>query len=453
MELLGAPLHEMLDMDELNNLYDLFDVNEAIPFRLRSNSISKFGQRIRKNSKEIFTRSQSLQSLANNQYAELDNISENFSQREREETGWKQRKADIFNEEKNSSLVLDHVNARNLKCPKIYVLGSHDIKIRNSSFRSEQNKSYFNRNEILKKSYSHIESTIPAYIKQNRNKRLTESYTYVQRSQVAIQTHQILLNNSPNSLNTTTDKKGQQAKANSYLKMSKMLDGQIRDDLKMNKGPIYFAQLTEENLEQYDDHKQLTLSDKFEFIFEWLEGMEVEECKPYFFASPFKLDQEAQTNVENITNNQDEESANESEIFRTKQHDIKTSKFSISTPDLTYPSIKRSRTMIDPFENPKHQKQERTFPKLFLKNSNGKDFQFSTYEKHMLAAKSDQTAIDYLLKNQDINKKQASLMKRCNESNLFGNQKSCSSIHENLKKQIVRNDILLTRMQLDLFII
>jgi hypothetical protein len=281
----------------------------------------------------------------------------------------------------------------------------------------------------------------------------------VKRSQVAITTHQTLLGNSPNSLNTRKSRKEQTA-TNSYLKMSKMLDGRIRDDLKMNKGPIYFAQLTEENLQQFNENKQLKLSDRYEFIFEWLERMDINECLPHFFSNPFKLDQETQANieVETETSNQKEESIHEIEKSRINHEyqNAKISKSNVPTTDISYPSIKRSRIVIDPFENPKHQKQERKFPKFFLKNSIGKDFRYETYEKHMLAAKPDNTALEYLLRNQNLNKKQTDLVRLSNQSLLSSKNyehKSCLNIRETLKKQLVLNDFLLTRMQLDLFII
>lgn len=421
-------LYELLDDFELSRIFHMFDVEEARPFRIRSYSVcnqnsstkqnfypNKTKKRKRRHSVECLDEEYLTQKYLNSQSDKYSdkNTKSNFS---------------FFTQEDEEAPAF---LARDIKPPKIYVLGSSRHKIVskaagvNRRYRLLQEN---DSNEHQKKPYSHVDSKLGPYLLQNRQKKANNSYTNTSWSKSAIKHHYM----SSNPL--TVYKKHKNSSA--YLKFSKSLDSRIREDIQINRGPIYFAELNEDNLEAHNKYrKDLDRKDKYLSVYEWLNNMKEKECS-HFFTNPFKVSKQVNTDDKL-------EADDTSEIAELE------SITSISV-------LADKKFKIDPFENAKNQLGKEKLPKRLNSCLHPSGF-VETNEKQTLAFKKEYK--NYL----HINKK-FTFHNRLPESVQFGkplikqehyitNPLNFASIKEKLKKQRLLNDTILTRMQLDLFIL
>ena len=167
----------------------------------------------------------------------------------------------------------------------------------------------------------------------------------------------------------------------------------------------------------------MQLKDKFLLVFDWLQGIKSEECS-HFYSNPFFSNTENNTDFTNF----DTEPLNLlKSISKTENKDqIKVQK-------------------IDPFENPKieHDTNNR-LPKRRHRSS--KDAFFEYKDKRTLAISKDFTTYLHLKNNEehDLNARHLQLQ-YASEIN--------KDMKETLRKNILLNDAIFTRMNLDLYVL
>lgn len=420
----------------------MYDVYEAMPFRLRSNSIAAQNptKTREKNPNNLRLR------VKRRRYKSLEclYLEENHSSRRSTKSNCIEKKFVKNTKSKFSVLLSDDENeissqnfcSRDIQAPKIYVMGTSNHKISSKStllnkrFRFEEEEKY----EGFKKPYARIESKLAPYLLSNRERVQTYSYSNTGRSQTAIQHHSL-------SSNPFVIYKNQANERSSYLKLSKSLDSRIREDLHINRGPIYFAELNKDNLEAHNKYKSgLELKDKFMTVFEWLGGINENECF-HFYSNPFKSNK--QVNTDDV-----------SKIDSTKV----TSENFINEKVASIGFLANKKLRIDPFDNPKN---EMIIDKLPTKRNSGLRFNsyFETNEKQTLAANQDYTKYLHLDKKFTIHgiEKHVDLINKTlvesKEKTDTLNSQNYSTVKDRLRKQKSLNDVLLTRMQLDLFVL
>lgn len=205
------------------------------------------------------------------------------------------------------------------------------------------------------------------------------------------------------------------------------------------QGPVYFAELSEENLKSQD--RELILSDKYLNVFEWLLSIKVDECK-HFYLNPYR--RSITTNTHIINKNPEEEKINNSigepiKIDKPIDHRLNV--------------IENNKYKVDPFVNPKNEpRYSYRLPKRHLKSVLGEPTFVEIKDKNVLNVRKDYTTM-LDLKNKHL-KDEASY--QATEKDIYGKNLSKSDYltsRDRLKKKILTNDVLKTRMTLDLFIL
>lgn len=400
-------IFDLLDPDEQRNLFEMYSVVKARPFRIRSNSIPRV----------VFNQSTS---KMNTRRSSLSQLSHKYLI----------KKSKNFNKQSNK-IIIDETefNARAITAPDIYSFGA----------RSRRKKEIVEKKEIkIKRPYSHVESKLGPYISSNRKPNKSHVSIDPDISKKAIVSHDLFKkpfmvykkkqDPDPNSI------KEKPTFADSYLKMSDILENQVRYDVKVNKGPIYFAQLNEENMSFHNNNKkEVTKADKHYYIFNWIMNIHAKECQ-HFYQNPFVQTQI--TNTESMEN-----------TVELEKNPIK------SVVQIGH--VSNSIFKIDPFNNPKNQTTINKLPKRHRSNLYENGF-FETLEKQTLACTRDYKSLlklkqnfsldsDFTIKNDADGQRWKNLITHKSEQ--------YSANKNDLKKQKLLNDVLLTRMQLDLFIL
>ena len=434
----------------------MFDIYESVPFRIRSKSIGS--ERPRKRIVETkVTRASSIECFSleflekklspnnNSALSEINYYSVNDNDRQ-----WKMRLR--IHEDNRLS---PEFHARDIKCPKIYqiddLIKKHIDKKMNQQANKLGIKNYDVDKELsnmdhLKKPYYYVESKLAPYLELNRKPVINTSYTNTTRSKTAINSHYITATPyvyyKPKIEHETVNEEKKRRQA-SFLKFSKSLDTKIREDLRINRGPIYFAQLNQENLDTFNDGKSVRLFDKFLYLYEWLEKIDVNECK-HFYQNPFKMDKTSNTdktvNYENFLNEPKGKENEKKETF-----------------------LQGQRAKIDPFNNPKADTINNKFPVRHNIDLTGKTRYYETVEKQTLAITNDYKSflhldnhdINNVNKLKPINTSFSNLTNKSGKSTIptTANNDKFSLTKEKLKRQKTLNDITLTRVELDLFIL
>lgn len=304
-----------------------------------------------------------------------------------------------------------------IKPPEIYSLGSVQLKKQSTKFNL-QNQSLVHMiesQEPSKKKYLHIESKIGKYLSENRQRSSSNSHLNTSRSKSAIQHHYI----STNKFDLYKKPKS------AYLKLSKPLEAKIRDDVHRNNGPVYYGELRKENLDTHNNMNKLELKDKFLYIFEWLEKMKDIECG-HFFMNPFKS---------NVSVNTDHGVGNKNYADDYQMKSIFWDK----------------KRKIDPFDNPKNHSVRERLPKRLNSAFDLNGF-YETTDKQTMASKKNYLNCIKLNKRilfKNISDSQPQNYMNTEEDFL----KKQSHVKQKLAQQKKLNDVLLTRMKLDLFIL
>lgn len=150
---------------------------------------------------------------------------------------------------------------------------------------------------------------------------------------------------------------------------------------------------------------------------EWLSQIKVEECD-HFLNNPFTSDNGTNTEISNYN---PEPSYNWFKNEKSKMDILNTKKFT-----------------IDPLQNIKNNNMNKNqLPNKKLRSNMGNESIVETHDKQVLAVSKDYEKNFNLKLTNDCNK----------------NKDRYITSRERLKKQLALNDVLMTRMTLDLFIL
>ena len=427
-------LFDLLSEDELSILYDMYKIEVAVPFRLRSFSVScdktSFISFSKKTSKK---RSNSVERSINLNNA---NQNENYNN---ENKSYMQISS-VVNDNPSDDLDIDRstspsFNARAIKGPVIYEMGRSSAlsmarqssKIQSQPKDPLKNIDLYNFNNILStrsKSYSHIKSNLESIFRDSSKIKQASLIDY---SKSALDRH---------GETFTRYIKYNKIQTKSFVQMSNLLENKIRENLKMNRGPIYYGQFTKENIELHNKHKEtIKLEDKFFNIYEWLEKIDVKECS-HFFMNPFKRDKN------NIT---DECDLNQNLSIHKRQA-VRTA------PIIKKDDTNLIRFKIDPFDNPKNistKLESRRNERFF----SGIQTYYQTCDQQTLIAKKDYKNLLHL--EPTIFNRRSRMIDFKDNDDLISSASSnyAQDQRANLKKQKFLNDSYLSRMQLDLYIL
>ncbi|RNA32918.1 hypothetical protein BpHYR1_030542, partial [Brachionus plicatilis] len=405
-------LYELLDDSEQFEVWNQFYVEEALPFRIRSNSTGHDRKLVR--SEIGLKRRHSIECFKEKYISRKLIIAKDSSFKD------KQKNSDLNS---MKSLLTEHDydkfnhGTMEIKSPEIYSLGSVQLKKKSLKFNL-QNASLshmIENQEPIKKKYLHVESKLAKYLSQNRERHPNNSFTNTSRSKSAIQHHYI----STNEMDSYKKPKS------AHLRLSKHLEAKIREDLHRNRGPIYYGELRKENLNMHNSRTKLEQKDKFLYIFEWLGKMKDGECG-HFFKNPFKS---------NVRVNTDNELRNKDRSDECKVESIFWDK----------------KRKIDPFDNPKNHSVRERLPKR-LNSAFVLNGFYETMEKQTLASKKNYLNCIQLNKKILLNKMSDSTTEGYSNTEEEVLKKQ-SHVKQKLAREKKMNDVLLTRMKLDLFIL
>ena len=285
----------------------------------------------------------------------------------------------------------------------------------------------------------------------------------------------------------------------------------ISENLRLRKGPVYFAPLTELNVATWlaktnttttdnnntnNNNKATTttsksrvhLTEKFLRIYEWLRTFDTADFDAsHMFANPFHVDQFTVTNTRSIDHTEWSDdlvpaaanAASAAAVDDNDEHKSHTATAMLNN--------KNKKKKIDPFDNPKNVVDRPMKAQLNERLVNGHNVLYETVDKHTYESKRNYTSYLHLggaafggpsvvggggerikkLIASGVEDKRASITSRYNQtagpltvaggaadpllfnSNSIYNKKA----RENLVRQQKINDDLQTRLQLDIYII
>ena len=376
----------------------------AKPPRIRSNSVP-----LKPSHESVISRSSRKTSLSTNRLDQLTRHEDTIKVVEN-------RLIDRENIEK------EEFDVRGIKAPDEYSLGTRKVKVVETEKKEKPKKGL----------YSHIESKLAEYLSSNRKAPEPDIINSDQSKSALIQ-HDLY------KKEFVVYKKKQDPDPNServeptledcYLKMGDDLEERIRADMKVNRGPVYFVQLTEENLNTYDEtqqKKKLLMSDKYYYIYEWLKSMDENECT-HFYSNPFVLDKICST---------DEDISSLQQSFRQSGEETDAVK--------CIGVAAKTKYKIDPFDNPTTQTFIDKLPSIKHRTRSG--FMMNHDKQTFIATKDYRSMLRF-----DTDFSLAAVSK--SKSALPSDNDLIISAKENLKKQKQLNDLLFARTQLNLFIL
>ena len=425
-------LYDILEEFEIKNLLDLYNVAIAKPLRIRSKSICYSNLKQPNELKPFHKKSISIE--------RFDDVNCSYKQSKITANNTVldsiERKKLLSDE--NTDSIYPSFNSRDLQQPSFFSIGSSQLK--KSVNKTDSNDILkINANKLAINSYSHIESKLASYLTSSKEKPTNVNR---KRAKTAIG---LFKESSIEFDYYERNPKPRQAN-NSRLKLSSPLNKTMREDIRQNRGPIYFGELNEENLNTlntngYLRNNQTTLSDKFLIIFEWMIGMEEKECE-HFFSNPFIKEDFTNTLISNHNPETDRVNRfiSESVVYDDCNH-------------VAYNLLTSMKHKIDPFINPRYENSsEIKLPKYKLISSMGKESFIQIDDKKVLSVKKDFKTLLNLNKNYSKESNQTPSIKK----DIYGNhlkQADFLPSREKLRKKVSNNDLLKTRMRLDLFLL
>lgn len=398
----------MLAPDESKNLYLLYEIMTAKPPRIRSNSM--------RNIENVFN------SKKQRRYKSLDQertLKDNYQIVAKKTFEKKQLQPEKDN------LLLDDIeeqfDVRAIKAPH------QTYGWENAFYIPEVHK------VTKKQPYSHIKSKLASNLTQNQHHDETKMNS--SESCKAIATHDVYKKEYVvYSQHAETELKSFKTKrlvADSLLKIDSELKERIRIDLKVNRGPIYFVQLTEENLNIHNENKnKVSMTQKYFNLFNWLKTINVEECT-HFYANPFFLDK---------TNGTEEQI--DLVGFQNANFPEPNSKQNISFRAQT-------RYKIDPFKNVTNETIIDKLPKKHRSDLNNERTFYETQDKQTFVwTKNFKNMLQF---NNRLSFRSARFSDKA--TNVFDHDKIFELSKNRLRKQKDLNDRLFATAQLDLFIL
>jgi len=329
--------------------------------------------------------------------------------------------------------------ARDLKQPSLFNFGSRQLK----QFNQDSDNLLTKKNQMnveKTKPYEHIDSKLRSYLKKmgadcSNSKMDTNNK---RRAKTAIGLYKGATGNVLPTYKSISEKENKQ-KSVAPLKLGESLNKIIKEDLRLNKGPVYFVELTEENMKVFNG--KVPLSEKYLTLFEWLVGIKVEDCG-HFFHNPFTNNNSTNTEISNIN---PESIKLENPVVNLVKPVVE------SDPKINV--LVSTKYKVDPFLNPKTEKTWGIkLPQKKMISVNGAESQIQVETRKILAVNKDyRTMLDFKQRNLKPSENYQPARKDIFGKNLTMNDFLTS--RERLKKRIINNDLLKTQMTLDLFLL
>ena len=469
-KIIESTLYEVLGQDEQDQIFGMFDVLESRPFRIRSVSIANEtpSQRSEKIS-NIFANKSIKEHLKKksrpSSVSDLAKINLNGLKRKEEPESTKTatviedegqhllRKA---NEAENSGL--GFVSGRGIKCPRMdffkTIGGGSDSKKRLRKYRFEDLSDSVSDRVA---SYGHVESKLAPYLCKNRTRKpMKLKLINMRRAKSAIDDHRYTARSY--LYYAGTDQKSR-LDFNSHLKLSRQLEARMREE----RDPTFYGELTTENIGVHTGgNPKLGLYHKFYNVNEWMKRLNRDECM-HFYANPFLLDKNTFTQKDE---RKEVDHENEEVLSLIEAGENKKLQQQQPFPIRIFSTKK---FQIDPFENRKHcpikarlfssrsgAAFERTEKQTFVARKDysqmlsvGKSF--IMYDGGLMTAATSTTASGGKeVKKSVFTDKEAFAAAAAAAQRTSREYKGMS---ENLRKQRSINDLTLTRMELDYFIL
>ncbi len=183
------------------------------------------------------------------------------------------------------------------------------------------------------------------------------------------------------------------------------------------------------------------MKEKYLSLFEWLVNVKEEECQ-HFFDNPFVTENSTNTKI-----------SNENPESNKLQNPYENPVLSEEINDWKMNVLESSKYKIDPFINPKYDRRIRTeLPKRILTSIDGKDELIDIENKRILTVTKDFTTMLNLKEKHLKNSENYQATKK----DIYGRYLTKNDFltsREKLKKKIGMNDLIKTRMTLDLFVL
>lgn len=410
----------------------MYDVTVALPTRVRSNSVPRQAKLPSRFHGRRRSASQTLRSFDTKSQSK----SHDHDSNSKEDSSFKPDRSFIFEEEANEH----DYNARAITAPY--------MAIRNDKTNVSKKPNETTATSRKNRPYSYVDSKLAPYLSSKMKRPVYRSETSkIYTSKSAIRANELFKKPYLTYENVTVNRSQsfghKSSHTESYLKLNDYLETMIRSDLKSHKGPIYFEKLSEENLLLHNGRKTspLTRADKFLFIYEWLNRMNEHECAPVFFLNPFVLDKEVTVSIDQSY------SSNSDDALTVNNEPV-----SVGIGDFGL----NTQLKIDPFNNPKNDKTVDKLPKRHLSNLNTAGF-YETQDKQTIFCNRDYKS--FLRMNGRFLLNSNASMASQTTGNIHTDATTGISparrqqLKERLKKSKILNDILLTRVELDLYIL
>ncbi len=439
-------LYDLLENFETRKLLDLYNIYEVKPVKRRSKSIARFHP---KGYDEVLKLRQECQKATSVECLDRSYLDKKFKVTERLK---KRSRVEEQNEmtiaERRRFLTDEYTDslypaflARDLKQPSLFDFGSRQLK----KFNQQNENFYAKKNQVVAektKPYEHIDSKLRSYLRRMASECSVNSQvdaTNKRRAKTAIG----LFKGATVSKLATYKESGEKEKERwrdvAPLRLSHSLNKMIREDLRQNKGPVYFVELTEENMRVLSG--KVPLTEKYLTLYEWLLSIKVEECG-HFMENPFTNNNSTNTDVSNVN--------------------PESIKLTNPVVDLVKPLVdfdpkinvlESTKYKVDPFVNPKVEKDSGVrLPQSKLVSVSAGESKVWVENRQILAVNKDYRTM--------LNLKERNLKPGENyqpaRRDIFGKNLTTSDFltsRERLKKRIISNDVLKTRMTLDLFLL
>ncbi len=478
-------LFEMLAPDELDRIFEMHDVLEARPCKVRSISISN-EQPFKRNEK--FLKNSFTNNLINKKHDEkkslsicrrtsistLQNTDYNKHRPRRKiafnQTSFVKSSIDADDYEQVESLIaqsndftkLDFVSGRGIALPfEIF----SQINRKGFNFSDKKESPILNHDKHFSDDFAKVESKLKDYLTFNRKKkRSSQKVKSVKCAKTAIETHRYASSPFIQYSSSNTNR----LDLNNYLKFSQQLEHRIKEDLRKNKGPIYYAELRQENISIHIQNKKFGLYDKFYNVYEWLKTLDRRECA-HFYQNPFQQDKSTIFDAENsnpdLFNEPSIVNSSDSLVSASQYKATEFSRGVKASEPLCVRNFATKKHQIDPFENPKNERVSSNLillrnrlPQKRLSAVRSYNSQYETIEKKTLVAKKDLAKLLNIEKKFLLNEKSAQnrLKDEFVAQTKMTNGKYLPVIMrqktERLNREKSKNDLILSRLELDLFI-
>jgi len=259
---------ELFTQFELKSLDRLYEIKKAKPFRIRSKSINCLN--LIEQHEKTFRPNADLYRLASVECFDFNYIDNKFgiskkyekSQQKKEINDYEYRAQLLATFETEHDNIFPKFTARDIKYPQIYEWGTKKNKKIKHNYDEYFDDDDNNNRSAKNNYYNNVESKLAQYIRSSQKKSLTNNDKLNEkRSKTALQLHKY----SSDPYNSYL--KNRKTTKNTGLKLSPNLDTLIREEIRKNNGPVYFAEFNKENVELFSNASKIKLTQRYRNIF------------------------------------------------------------------------------------------------------------------------------------------------------------------------------------------